>query len=221
MSKEKDADKVSHDSEIWVTDFTFEAALKFRNAVQLQHYKDPSKPIAIYINSYGGYADALASMIETIEESSNPIITICHGTAMSCGAILLSCGDLRFCGKHSRVMVHEVSGGAYGDVHDVHNDAEETKRLNEYFLGLMAKNCGFKSYAEFRKWLKEQDGRDRYMNAEQALKFGIIDAIGIPRVATAIIHEIRLEESKSYKASKPLPTMSKKSDSKKRQRGGL
>ena len=55
--------------------------------------------------------DCLASMIETMDEVPNPIITVAHGMAMSCGAVLLSHGDIRFVGKNSRIMVHEVSGG--------------------------------------------------------------------------------------------------------------
>ena len=112
-------------------------------------------------------------------------------------------------------MVHEVSGGTYGDVHDMHADALETKRLNEHFLGLMAKNCGFKSYELFRAWMKEQDGRDRYMNAEEAKKFGIIDAIGLPKVTASTVYEIRMEKEKKSKKSEASKT-AKKSDSKSR-----
>jgi ATP-dependent Clp protease protease subunit len=105
------------------------------------------------------------------------------GKAMSCGAILLSHGDIRYCGPNSRVMIHEVSGASWGDVHDVHNDAVETVRLNEHFLGLLAANCGIKNgYKGLRKLIKDRDGRDIWLDAKAAHAFGIVDYVGIPRI---------------------------------------
>jgi len=212
------SDDDSKSDEIWVIKFDEEAAQKFRDTVVAQSKLDPHKPLVIHIDSYGGYVDSLVKMIETIDELPNPVITVCMGKAMSCGAVLLSHGDLRFCGKHSRIMVHEVSSGTWGDVHDVYNDAQETKRLNAYINGLMAKNCGFKSYDEFRKWMKEQDGRDRYMNAEQAVKFGIVDSVGLPKITTTTIHEVRIETSKPRRPENV--DVKRKSDPKKGHRRG-
>jgi ATP-dependent Clp protease, protease subunit len=213
----KESEDDSKGEEIWVTKFDEEHAQKFREAVMSNTKLDQHKPIVIYIDSYGGYVDSLAKMIETVDEVPNPIVTVCMGKAMSCGAVLLSHGDLRFCGKHSRIMVHEVSGGSFGDVHDMYADAEETKRLNEHFLGLMAKNCGFNSYSEFRKWMKQQDGRDRYMNAEDAKRFGIIDAVGVPRINSSTLYEIQLlQDQKKVKPGEIAKNPKlKKSDSKK------
>jgi len=207
--------------EIWVTHFDEDSAQKFRVELLSAAKGDPTRPITLYIDSYGGNVDALAKMIECIDEIQNPVITVALGKAMSCGAILLSHGDLRFCGEHSRVMVHEVSGGTYGDVHDMYADSIESKRLNEYFLGLMARNCGYKSYEEFRTWLKQQDGRDRYLNAQQAKDFGIVDVIGLPRVTASIQYEIRAAtEPKLKKPAKKKPAKTtakpdKKTDTKK------
>lgn len=182
--------------EVWVTKFDEEGAQKFREALLNQSRLDPRKPIAIYIDSYGGAVDALAKMIECIDEVPNTIVTVCMGKAMSCGAILLSHGDIRFCGKHSRVMVHETSSGTSGDVHDMHADVSETKRLNEHFLGLLAKNCGFKDYEEVRQLIKKQDGRDRYMDAAAALRFGIVDAIGTPKIVANVMYEVTMVPEK-------------------------
>lgn len=176
--------------EIWVNKFDEESAREFRDAVLCASKMDPSRPIIIYIDSYGGMVDSLAKMIETLDEVPNPIITACMGKAMSCGAILLSHGDVRFCGKHSRIMVHEVSSGSHGDVHDMHADVQEVKRLNEHFMGLLARNCGYAGYSELRKLIKEQDGRERYMSAQNALEFGIVDAVGLPKLQSMLIHEI-------------------------------
>ena len=176
--------------EIWVTKFDQEHAQKFRVAVLDAAKGDPTRPIIVYIDSYGGAVDALAKMIETLDEIPNPVVTVCMGVAMSCGAILLSHGDVRFLGRHSRVMVHEVSSFAHGDVHDMHSDVKESIRMNEYFLGLLARNCGFKNYSEFRSLIKTQDGRDRYIIGEEAIKFGIIDAIGLPKIGASLIYEV-------------------------------
>ena len=176
--------------EIWVTKFDEESAQEFRDEV-MADAKDPTKPVIVYIDSYGGNADSLAKMIETLDEIPNHIVTVCLGKAMSAGAILLSHGDTRFIGKNSRVMVHEMSSGAHGDVHDIYADAVAVKGLNEKFMGLLAKNCGIKGgYAALRKLVKAQDGRDRYMDANASLKFGIVDAIGVPRLIQEVQYKL-------------------------------
>lgn len=190
-------DEETNLKEIWVTKFDEEHAQKFRTAVLDAAKGDPTKPIVIHIDSYGGYVDALAKMIETMDEIPNPIITSCMGKAMSCGAILLSHGDVRFLGKHSRIMVHEVSSGTYGNVQDMKDDVAETVRLNEYFMGLLAKNCGFKNYSEFRAVMKEQDGRDKYLYGQEAIKFGIVDAIGLPKISGKAIYEVGKQPEKA------------------------
>lgn len=176
--------------EIWVVKFDEESAQEFRDEV-MADAKDPTKPVIVYIDSYGGNADSLAKMIETLDEIPNHIVTVCLGKAMSAGAILLSHGDTRFIGKNSRVMVHEMSSGAHGDVHDIYADAVAVKGLNEKFMGLLAKNCGIKGgYKALRKLVKSQDGRDRYMDANESLKFGIVDAIGVPRLIQEVQYKL-------------------------------
>lgn len=222
MNIEKMLKKSGHSEEIWVNQFDEDSALDFRESVLEASRGDPMKPIIIHIDSYGGSVDALSTMIETMDEVSNPFITVAVGKAMSCGAILLSHGDVRLCGKHSRIMIHEVSGGSKGDVHDVGADAEEMKRLNKHFMGLLAKNCKIKGgYETFRKMIKDQDGRDNYMTAEQAVKFGIVDAIGLPRVDRIVTYQVNVAGEKpklvaaKEKTEKPkTKPKSKKSESK-------
>lgn len=193
--------------EIWVTKFDEESAQKFRAAVMAEAKMDPTKPIVIYIDSYGGYVDALAKMIETLDEVPNPIVTCCMGKAMSCGAMLLSHGDVRFLGRHSRVMVHEVSSGTIGNVQDMKDDVKETVRLNEYFMGLLAKNCGFKNYEELRAVIKEQDGRERYLFGQEAIEFGIVDAIGTPNISSRTVYEVTKKPIKAPFASRNKQTL--------------
>lgn len=176
--------------EIWVTKFDEEHAQKFRTAVMEIATIDPTRPVVIYIDSYGGYVDALAKMIETLDEIPNPVVTCCMGKAMSCGAFLLSHGDVRFLGRHSRIMIHEISSGTIGNVQDMKDDVKETVRLNEHFMSLLAKNCGFKNYEELRSVLKNQDGRDLYLVGDEALKFGIVDAIGTPKINSRMMFEV-------------------------------
>ena len=219
-------DVVSKSKEIWVTKFDEEHAQKFRDQVLEVAAMGPTKPVVVYIDSYGGYVDALAKMIETLDEIPNPVVTACMGKAMSCGATLLSHGDVRFLGRHSRIMIHEVSSGTIGNVQDMKDDVKETVRLNEYFMGLLAKNCGFKNYEELRSVIKEQDGRERYLFGEDAMKFGIVDAIGTPKVAARTTFEVGKQPIKGPYASrnkqslKPSKSKGKKktakSDTKKR-----
>jgi len=198
--------------EIWVNEFTEESAQKFREALLTDHKADDQRPIIVYIDSYGGQVDALSKMIETMDEVPNPIVTVAVGKAMSCGAILFSHGNVRFCGHHARVMIHEISGGSAGDVHDIGADVQEMKRLNRYFMGLLAKNCGIKGgYDALRKIIKNQDGRDNYMDADAAVKFGIADAIGLPKVNRMKLYRVELSPVKHREPKKVKNSESKRS----------
>lgn len=209
----------SHDrnsNEIWVNEFTEDSARDFREAVLDAAKVDPRKPIVVYIDSYGGLADALASMIETMDAVPNPFVTVAVGKAMSCGAILLSHGDVRFCGRLSRIMVHEVSGGAAGDTHDVHADAVELKRINKLLMGLLARNCDIKGgYDAIRKIIKDRDGRDYYMSADAAIKFGIVDFIGLPKVERVNLYQVSVIPEKK-RLSKPVKADNNRKSTKKK-----
>lgn len=191
MNKEAKVSSKHGTGEIWVNKFTEEAATKFREDIMMIALRDPNFPIIIYIDSYGGYVDSLAKMIDTLDQVANPIITVCMGKAMSCGAILLSCGDHRYCAPNSRVMVHEVSAGTYGDVHDNKNNADEDIRLNKHFLGLLATNCGFKNgYKGLRDFIKSHDGREIWLSPEDCLKIGIVDEVGTPYVIPQVTFQL-------------------------------
>lgn len=210
ISKDKNSD-----AEVWVIDFTPSAAQKFREHMITLSKEDEHKPITIYIDSYGGYVHSLAKMLETMDEVPNPKITVCMGIAASCGAILLSHGDIRFCGQHSRVMLHEVSSGAWGKTQDLKADAHETNRLNEWSLGLLAKNCGIKEgYKGLRKIFKDRDNTDLYLDAKEALAFGIVDSVGLPKLNTVLGYEISATAPKEGRSP-----MLQKSESKRKGKG--
>ena len=166
------------------------SAAEFHAHITRISESDPTYPIRIYIDSYGGNVDALASMIETMESIPNKIITICTGKAMSCGAILLAAGDYRFCGKNSRILIHEIQSGAVGDPYDLKNSSEEIMRLNKHWLDFFAKKCGLKDYTEFRGIIHQNEGKDMYFTPEQAKEFGIIDDVGFPVIKPLIMYHI-------------------------------
>jgi hypothetical protein len=83
-------------------------------------------------------------------------------------------------------------------------------------MGLLAKNCGFKNYDEFRAVIKEQDGRDRYLVGADALKFGIVDAIGIPKVTGRVVYEVSKQPVKSPSLGRNRQSLKLKNSSGKR-----
>ena len=210
-----DKNAPSDSGEIWVVDFNAEAARAFREQVLLKAKEDPTMPIVVRINSYGGYVDSLAKMIETMDEVPNKFITIASGCAMSCGAILLSHGDMRFCGPYSRVMIHNVSSGSWGDAYSLKADSEETHRLNKLFMGLLAENCDL-TYSQLQNKIKESLGsKEIWLNAEDAKKFGIIDMVGIPRILPQLSWGFSVEEKEKPEPKTKRKTSSKKTSSKK------
>jgi ATP-dependent Clp protease protease subunit len=172
--------------EIWVNHFDEKHAQKFRDHVMRIAAQGEDIVIPVYIDSYGGYVDSLAKMIETMDNVPNRFITICMGKAMSCGAILLSHGDIRYCGKFSRVMIHNVHAGSWGEAYELKSTSDETLRMNRLFMELLANNCG-KSYQEVQDAIRATtSGKEIWMNGDDAFKFGIVDHIGTPLITPVI-----------------------------------
>lgn len=164
---------------IWIREFTPETAERFANAVLDLSEKDPNAPIVVYIDSYGGSVDALASMISVMDAVPNQFVTVAVGTAMSAAASLLSHGDVRFVTPHARIMIHELSAGAGGHINDIVTDTREMERLNSYWLQMLAANCG-KAVAQLQEMFKKS--RDIYLTPKEAVEFGLADQIGLPTV---------------------------------------
>ncbi len=174
---------------IWVGKFNGEESKKFCESVIKANKEHPDQPILVYINSYGGEVDALAAMMSVMDSVPNQFITVCVGTGMSCGACLLAHGDIRFITPHSRVMIHEVSGFAMGNIADVKNDAKELDRLNQYFMNLLARDCGKRSGKDLNF---TNERREIYMTAQEALEFGIVDKIGTPELHKSSYFKIKV-----------------------------
>ncbi len=136
--------------------------------------EDPKKDISLYINSPGGSASATLAMIDTINHIKNDVSTVCIGMAASGGAWLLSAGTKgkRFALPNSEIMIHQPLGGAEGQATDVEIRAKQMIKLRERLAKIMAKNTG----QTLSKVEKDID-RDFFMDAEEAKKYGIVDAV--------------------------------------------
>ncbi|EEH19239.2 ATP-dependent Clp endopeptidase, proteolytic subunit ClpP [Paracoccidioides brasiliensis Pb03] len=137
---------------------------------------NPEKPIHLYINSPGGSVTAGLAVYDTMTYISAPVSTICVGQAASMGSLLLCGGHpgKRFCLPHSSVMVHQPSGGYFGQATDIAIHAKEILRvrrqLNEIYKRHLKKEM---SLDEIEKWME----RDYFMGAKEALEMGIVDEI--------------------------------------------
>lgn len=137
-------------------------------------YEDPDKDILLYLNSPGGYVSAGLAIYDTIQHIKPDVSTICIGDCSSMGAILLAAGSKgkRYALPHSRVMLHQPSGGAGGQSSDIQIHAREIVRMREELNQILARHTGQK-VAE----VAAKTERDFYMSATEALEFGIVDEI--------------------------------------------
>jgi ATP-dependent Clp protease, protease subunit len=133
-----------------------------------------AKPIKLYIDSYGGAVYQCFGLIGIMETSKTPIHTIVTGCAMSCGFIILIHGHQRFAYKHATPLYHQVSTGFRGKLADMEENIKETRRLQEKIEG-MTLNLTKISKKKLEKIFKRKI--DWSMNAEEALKLGVIDEI--------------------------------------------
>ncbi len=176
-----------------VRNFTEVAAHKFSeeiNAALATH----QTLIPVVIDSYGGDVYALLSMIDTLKASKARIATIVEGKAMSCGAILFSCGHqgLRFIGPNATLMLHDAVGNATsGKAEDLGLTAREVMRLNRKLWNIVERNIGCKRGA---LWQEAQlRGRaDWYLTPQEAAKIGLATAIGVPTFETRLSVETTL-----------------------------
>ena len=143
---------------------------------QLLHLEseDPDKDIALYINSPGGSITALFAIYDTMAYIKNDVSTICMGQAASAAAVLLAAGTpgKRFALPHSRVLLHQPSGGAEGQSDDIEIQAREILRMRDLLNEILAEKTG-KTPAE----IDADTDRDFILDAEGAKAYGIVDEI--------------------------------------------
>jgi ATP-dependent Clp protease protease subunit len=137
-------------------------------------YEDSDKDITIYINSPGGYVSSGLAIYDTIQFIKPDVSTICIGQASSMAAILLAAGakGKRFALPHSRVMLHQPLGGAGGQASDIAIHAREIVRIKENLNEIISKHTG-----KPMEIVRRDIDRNFFMNATEALEYGIIDEI--------------------------------------------
>ncbi len=136
--------------------------------------ENPEKDIAFYINSPGGVVTSGLAIYDTMQYIRPNVSTVCIGQAASMGSLLLAAGAAgkRFILPNARVMVHQPSGGAQGQATDIEIQAKEILSLRARLNEIYVKHTG-------QKLSKIEDAleRDRFMSAEDALDFGIVDEV--------------------------------------------
>ena len=136
--------------------------------------EDPEAPINIYISSPGGWCSAGMSIIDTMRIVKCPVYVTAHGEIASMASVITSCGEKghRYILKGTRVMLHQASSGAQGNIQDMIVSLEETKRVNDALLAILAENCG-KTVDEMR----EKTNRDFWLSAQEAKDYGVVDEV--------------------------------------------
>lgn len=136
----------------------------------------PGEEIKLYINSPGGVVTSGMVMYDTIKLIQSPVSTICMGLAASMGSLLLSVGTKgkRFIYPHAEVMIHQPSIGGYFQATsaDIEIQAEQIRKTKEIGAKILAENCG----KPVEQIMRDFD-RDYWMNAEEAVSYGIVDAV--------------------------------------------
>ena len=138
--------------------------------------ENPEKPISMYINSPGGSVSAGLAIYDTMNYIRSPVSTTCMGIAASMGSLLLAGGaeGQRSILPHARVMIHQPSGGYSGKASDIADHAKEILRireaLNKIYLSHVSKK---RTLEEIEKYME----RDYFMDAQEAVDFGIVDKI--------------------------------------------
>lgn len=143
---------------------------------QLLHLasEDPTKDINLYINSPGGSVTAGLAIYDTMQFIKPDVSTICVGLGASMAQVLLCAGakGKRFALPHSRILMHQPSGGTQGQSSDIEIYTKEIIRMRDSLYSIIAKHTG----KDKEQILKDAD-RDKYMSAYDAFEYGIIDKV--------------------------------------------
>ena len=136
--------------------------------------ENSEKDIMLYINSPGGVITAGMAIYDTMKLIKSDVSTICLGDAASMGAFLLSGGTKgkRLALPNSRIMIHQPLGGAKGQATDIEIEAKEILRMKKMLNELLAEHTGQKVDR-----IKKDTERDKFMTAEEALEYTLIDKI--------------------------------------------
>ena len=136
--------------------------------------ENPKKEIAMYINSPGGQVTSALAIYDTMQYIKSPVSTVCMGMAASAGSLILQAGEKgqRISLPNSKIMVHQPSGGARGMASDMEIQVEDMRKTKRLLNEIYVRHTG-QTYETIEKTLD----RDRYMSAEEAKDFGLIDHV--------------------------------------------
>ena len=141
--------------------------------------ENPDKDVHLYINSPGGAVTAGLAIYDTMQFIKPDVSTICVGQAASMGSLLLAGGakGKRYCLPHSRIMIHQPSGGFQGQAADIDIQAREVLHLRERLNAILAKHTG-----QSLETIERDSDRDNFMDGETAVSYGLIDTVLRKRV---------------------------------------
>ena len=144
--------------------------------------ENPEKDVQLYINSPGGIVTAGLAIYDTMQFIKPDVATTCIGQAASMGSLLLAGGTKgkRYCLPHSRIMIHQPSGGFQGQASDIDIHAREVLKLRERLNEILAKHTG-----QTVERIERDSDRDNFMDAEAAVGYGLIDTVLEKRVVAA------------------------------------
>jgi ATP-dependent Clp protease, protease subunit len=144
--------------------------------------ENPDKDVHLYINSPGGIVTAGMSIYDTMQFIKPDVSTICVGQAASMGSLLLAGGakGKRYALPHSRIMIHQPSGGFQGQASDIDIHAREVLKLRAKLNDVLAKHTG-----QTVERIERDSDRDNFMDASTAVEYGLIDTVLDKRVDTA------------------------------------
>jgi len=136
--------------------------------------EDPEKDISLYINSPGGSVSAGFAIYDTMQYIKPDVSTICIGLAASMGAFILSGGEKgkRFALPNSEIMIHQPLGGARGQATDIQIQAEQILKIKKKINIMLSENTG-----KPLSIIQNDTERDNYMSADEAMEYGLIDAV--------------------------------------------
>jgi ATP-dependent Clp protease protease subunit len=136
--------------------------------------EDPDKDISLYIHSPGGIVNAGLAIYDTMQLIRPEVSTICLGMAASMATILLAAGakGKRYALPHATIHMHQVLGGAQGQAADIVIAAKEIMRLDDIIRNILVKHTG-----QTMEKIQHDTDRDYYLNAQQAIEYGLIDHV--------------------------------------------
>ena len=136
--------------------------------------EDPKKDIELYINCPGGSVTAGLALYDTMQMLNCDVKTYCIGQAASMGAVLLAAGapEKRYALPNARIMIHQPLGGTEGSASDISIHAQEILRMRKRLNSILASHTG-----KSQKTIEKDSDRDKFMSAEEAQKYGLVDQV--------------------------------------------